>query len=142
MDHYVGDIKTATLENTDYRRVLFTSNGRRSQLVLMSLNRREEIGEEIHKTTDQFIKIESGTVEIRLRDTKFIGTSGYAVVIPADTLHNIINIGETTAKLYTIYTPAEHPEGTVEKTKKIENNQTGGGKKYKIDNKIWLNMSQ
>jgi mannose-6-phosphate isomerase-like protein (cupin superfamily) len=142
MDHYVGDIEKATLENIDYRRVLFTSHGRRSQLVLMSLNKDEEIGEEVHKSTDQFIKIESGTVEIRIGDTKIIGTSGYAVVIPAGTLHNITNIGDTNVKLYTIYTPAEHPEGTIEKTKQPENISQTGGVKYKIDNKIWLNMRQ
>ena len=115
MKGYVTDIENATLENTDFRRVLYT--GKNSQLVLMSLRPNEEIGEEVH-TLDQFIRVESGDGFAVLDGVKHPITDGTAIVIPAGTKHNVVNDsagGEL--KLYTVYSPPEHRDGTIHKTK-------------------------
>ena len=117
MKGYVTNIEQATLENNDYRQVLYTTN--KSQLVLMCLRPGEEIGEEVH-TLDQFLRIESGNGKAILNDIEYDVTDGSAVVVPEGTKHNFINTGETDLKLYTIYTPPEHKDGIVEATKADE----------------------
>ena len=116
---YVTDIESDTLENDDYRRVLFT--GRNLQLVLMTLQPGEEIGLEIHEAHDQFIRIESGTGSAILNGEKNKLEDGVAVVIPAGVEHNVINTSrEEPLRLYTLYAPPEHADGTVHKTKADE----------------------
>ena len=114
MKGYITNIEKATAENADYRRVLYTAKN--SQLVLMSLRAGEEIGEETHHL-DQFIRVEEGKCKVILDGVESIMEKDYAVVIPAGTKHNVINIGETDLKLYSIYSPPEHKDGTVHKTK-------------------------
>ncbi|MEK7636066.1 MAG: cupin domain-containing protein [Patescibacteria group bacterium] len=114
MKGYILNIEKATIENTDYRRVLYTAKN--SQLVLMNIKPGEEIGEEVHRL-DQFIRIEEGKCKVILDDIGHIMEADYAVVIPAGTKHNVINIGEAELKLYTIYSPPEHKDATVHRTK-------------------------
>lgn len=114
MKGYITNIEKATLENTDYRRVLYTAKN--SQLVLMNIKPGEEIGEEVHYL-DQFIRIENGKCKVVLDDIENIMEDDYAVVIPAGTKHNVINIGTAELKLYTIYSPPEHKDATIHKTK-------------------------
>ena len=114
MKGYITNIEKATAENADYRRVLYTAKN--SQLVLMSLRAGEEIGEETHHL-DQFIRVEEGKCKVILDGVESIMEKDYAVVILADTKHNVINIGETDLKLYSIYSPPEHKDGTIHKTK-------------------------
>ena len=115
MKGYVTDIENATLENTDFRRVLYT--GKNSQLVLMSLRPNEEIGEEVH-TLDQFIRVEAGDGFAVLDGVKHPITDGTAIVIPAGTKHNVVNDSASgELKLYTVYSPPEHRDGTIHKTK-------------------------
>jgi mannose-6-phosphate isomerase-like protein (cupin superfamily) len=117
MTGYVGSIEKATLNNRNFRQVLFT--GKHSQLVVMCLQPGEDIGDEMHAKVDQFFRVEEG-------DAKFVFSgkeehlvhSGDAVVVPAGTFHNVINASATKPlKLYTIYTPPQHPDGTVQRTK-------------------------
>ena len=114
MKGYITNIEKATVENADYRRVLYTAKN--SQLVLMSLKAGEEIGEEVHHL-DQFIRIEEGKCKVILDGVESIMEEDYAVVIPAGTKHNVINISASDLKLYSIYSPPEHKDGTVHKTK-------------------------
>jgi mannose-6-phosphate isomerase-like protein (cupin superfamily) len=112
MNGYVTDIENATIENGDYRRVLFT--GRIMQLVLMSIAPGDEIGLETHAEHDQFIRVESGTGTVILDGERHDLTDGIAVVVPAGVPHNVINTSsDTPLRLYTLYSPPEHPEGTV-----------------------------
>lgn len=115
MNYFADNIEKLTEENTAYRKVIFT--GPFSQLVLMNILPGQEIGEETHEGHDQFIRIEGGTAEFLLGDTKVVGTDGFAVVIPSGLRHNVTNIGNDELKLYTIYSPKEHPEGTIQETK-------------------------
>ena len=117
MPEYVGPIEKQTLENTNFREVLFT--GKHSQLVVMCLAPGEDIGDEVHQNVDQFFRIEQGEakfvfnekIERPVRD-------GDAVVVPAGTFHNVVNTSKTMPlKLYTVYSPPNHPAGTVHKTK-------------------------
>jgi mannose-6-phosphate isomerase-like protein (cupin superfamily) len=114
---YVGAIETETLKNTDFRQVLFT--GKHAQLVVMCLQPGEEIGDEVHPNTDQFFRIEQGEAKFIFDEKKeYIVRDGGAVVIPAGTYHNVINTSKTTQlKLYTVYSPPNHPAGTVHATK-------------------------
>ena len=116
MTGYVADIEKETLENTNFRKVLFT--GPHSQLVVMSLKPGEDIGEEIHNDVDQFIRIEAGDAKVVLNEKETEIKDDWATVIPAGTKHNVINTSqEKELKLYTVYTPAEHRNGTIHKTK-------------------------
>jgi mannose-6-phosphate isomerase-like protein (cupin superfamily) len=116
---YVTNIEKDTLENEDYRRVLFT--GRNTQLVLMTLRPGEEIGRETHEEHDQFIRVESGTGSVILNGEKHRLEDGVAVVIPAGTEHNVVNTSkDDPLRLYTLYSPPEHPDGTVHRTKAEE----------------------
>jgi len=116
---YVTNIEQDTLENEYYRRVLFT--GKNTQLVLMTLQPGEEIGREIHEEHDQFIRVESGTGVVQLNTEEHTLTDGVAVVIPAGVEHNVLNTSSADAlRLYTLYSPPEHPDGTVHRTKADE----------------------
>ncbi len=116
MTGYILNIEKKTLENENFREVLYTAQ--HSQLVLMSLNPNEEIGMEIHEIVDQFIRVESGVGKAILNGEEHDLSDGSAVVVPAGTQHNIINTSsDKKMKLYTIYSPAHHKEGTVHKTK-------------------------
>ena len=116
--HYVRSIEKETLKNNYFRRVLFT--GKHAQLVVMSLKPREEIGNEVHPKVDQFFRIEQGKAKFVLNNgrDKHIAKNGYAVIVPSGTWHNVINVGKNKLKLYTIYSPPNHPPGTIHKTKK------------------------
>src|SRR5688572_20277568 len=116
---YVTNIESDTLTNEDYRRVLFT--GRNTQLVLMTLQPGDEIGREIHEEHDQFIRVESGTGTVVLNGQEHGLSDGIAVVIPAGVEHNVINTSrDERLRLYTLYSPPEHPDGTVHRTKRDE----------------------
>jgi mannose-6-phosphate isomerase-like protein (cupin superfamily) len=114
MDHYITNIEEATIKNDTFRKVLFTAE--HSQLVLMSLKPGEDIGAETHGL-DQFIRVESGRGLARLNGAEYPLEDGTAVVIPAGIEHNILNSGHESLKLYTIYSPPEHKDGTVHATK-------------------------
>lgn len=115
MKHYAGNIEQQTLENNDFRRVIFT--GKNSQLVLMAIQPGDEIGLEVHDEHDQFFRIEAGQAKFIVDNETFVGEDGFAVVVPAGAQHNVVNSGSDVLKLYTIYSPAEHPDGTVHATK-------------------------
>lgn len=115
MKGYISNIEQETLANENFRRVLYTAP--HSQLVLMSLNPGEEIGEEVHKL-DQFFRIESGEGKVVIDGVETAIGDGSAIVVPEGARHNVINTSSTTAlKLYTIYSPAEHLDGTMHATK-------------------------
>ena len=114
---YVINIEQASLENKNFRKVLYTAKN--SQLVVMSLLPKEEIGEEVHQL-DQFIRVEYGQGKTILNDKEYELPTGFAVVVPAGTKHNIINTSETEEmKLYTVYSPPNHKDGTIHATKEI-----------------------
>ena len=116
MTGYVGNIEELTLANSDFRQVLFT--GAHSQLVLMSLLPKEEIGMEVHSDVDQFFRVERGQGKVIMNGEESVISDGIAIVVPAGTQHNLINTSETESlKLYTIYTPPQHKDGTIHKTK-------------------------
>ena len=116
MAGYVGKIEELTLQNDYFRQVLFTAPF--SQLVLMSLLPNEEIGSETHQNVDQFFRIEQGEGKVILNGEEHQVSDGFAIVVPAGTEHNVINISQTgNLKLYTIYSPANHKDGIIHKTK-------------------------
>lgn len=116
---YVTNIEQDTLANEDYRRVLFT--GRNTQLVLMTLQPGDEIGLEVHDEHDQFIRVEAGTGVVVLNGQEHRLDDGVAVVIPAGVEHNVTNTSANELlRLYTLYSPPEHPDGTVHHTKADE----------------------
>jgi mannose-6-phosphate isomerase-like protein (cupin superfamily) len=117
MTGYFGPIEDLTVENEYFRQVLFT--GEHMQLVVMCLQPGEEIGNEMHADVDQFFRIEAGEATFVLNNAdKQVAHDGDAVVVPAGIWHNVINTSATEKlKLYTVYTPPEHADGTVHKTK-------------------------
>jgi len=116
MAGYHTDIEKKSLDNNYFREVLFT--GPNSQLVVMALKPGEDIGMETHDDVDQFIRVEAGQGKAVLDGKEYPLQDGSAVVIPAGTEHNVVNTSSADPlKLYTIYTPPEHPDGTVHKTK-------------------------
>ena len=121
MTGWVGNIEEATTDNTYFREVLFT--GATMQLTVMSLKPGEEIGVEMHDHRDQFIRVESGraTVTMGPSENEVAEThqleDDWALVVPGGTWHNVINNGDAELKLYSIYAPPEHPDGTVHETK-------------------------
>ncbi len=125
MKGYITNIEKATLENTDYRRVLYTSKS--SQLVLMNIKPGDEIGEEVHDL-DQFIRIEQGSAQVILDDVSHDVQDDDAIVIPQGTNHNVINTGDIDLKLYSVYSPPEHKDGTVHKTKADDKEEHFDGK--------------
>lgn len=118
MKGFIANIEKETLENTDYRRVLYTAKN--SQLVVMNIQPGDEIGEEVHGL-DQFIRVEAGKAKVVLnKSDEHEIEDDFAAVIPAGTSHNVINIGDEPLKLYSIYSPPEHKDGVVHKTKAEE----------------------
>ena len=117
MKGYVGNIERETLNNTDYRRVLYTAKD--MQLVLMAIAPGEEIGMEVHELA-QFLRLESGSGVAILDGVEHQIAADDAVIVPAGTQHNIVNTGTEVMKLYTIYAPPEHKDGTVQPTKADE----------------------
>ncbi len=117
MKGYHADIEKETLKNTNFRKVLYT--GRHSQLVVMSLKPGEDIGLEVHHGLDQFFRIEEGVGKAIIDGEEFSVKDDDVVIVPGGSKHNIINTSKKKdLKLYTIYSPPNHPEGTVHKTQK------------------------
>ncbi len=114
MKGYIGNIEKETKENDNFRKVLYTAKN--SQLVVMSIQPGDEIGEEIHDL-DQFIRIEDGKGKVVLNDTEEEVEDDYAVIIPAGVKHNVVNTGDNPLKLYSIYSPPEHRDGVAHKTR-------------------------
>lgn len=110
----IGDIEFLTLSNVYYRHVLYTT--KQQQLVLMSLTPNEHIGFEYHDGT-QFIRVEKGRALVILNEVMQVIEDNDFVVIPENTLHNIVNIGNEDLKLYTIYSPPQHPDQLIEEFK-------------------------
>ncbi len=116
MKGFKSNIEKDTLKNKNFRKVLYTSA--HSQLVLMSIKPKEEIGAEVHKENDQFIRFELGKGRVEIDGNKYTVKDGDAVVIPAGAKHNVINTSATDdLKMYTIYSPAHHKDQIVRKTK-------------------------
>ena len=116
MDGYFSNIEIETLKNENFRKVLYT--GPNMQLVVMSLRPGEDIGAEVHDHIDQFIRVENGIGQILIGEEKHIIENDYCAIVPAGMTHNVINTSDTEEmKLYTIYTPAEHRDGTIHRTK-------------------------
>lgn len=112
---YVKNIEQQTLENTNFRKEIFT--GEHLQITVMSIPVGGEIGAEVHPTTDQFLRIEQGTGKAVIGDQEYEVADDFAITIPAGMNHNVINTGDVDMKLYSIYTPPKHPKGTVHVTK-------------------------
>lgn len=115
MQGYTINIEDASQANNNFRQVLYT--GQHLQLVVMSLQVGEEIGVETHATTDQFFRIEVGKLKFSVNGEETVVEEDGVFVVPAGSEHNVINVGEKIAKLYTIYAPPNHPDGTVHATK-------------------------
>lgn len=116
MKGFAQNIEKATLENNNFRKVLYTAH--HSQLVLMSLTPMQEIGMEVHQDNDQFFRFEKGQGKCVIDGNEYEVSDGFAVVVPAGARHNVINTSDTEAlKLYTIYSPAHHKDGIVRNTK-------------------------
>ena len=117
MKGFIVNLEKATLDNSDYRRVLYTA--KHSQLVLMSIEPGGEIGEEVHEL-DQFIRLEAGQALVVLNGVEQQVQADEAFIIPEGVRHNVINNGTEPLKLYTVYSPPEHKDGTVQPTKADE----------------------
>lgn len=115
MKGYVANIEEQTVGNSNFRQVLFT--GVHAQLVVMSLKVGEEIGLETHDNVDQFFRIEGGKAKVVIDDEEAEVENAWAFIVPAGSKHNVINIGDSDLKLYTIYSPPNHPDGTIHATK-------------------------
>ena len=115
MKGFVDDIEKLTIGNQDFRRVLYT--GHHTQLVLMALLPGEEIGEEVHEDTDQFFRVEKGEGEVVIDSRSFPIRDGSAIVVPAGARHNVRNTGGESLRLYTLYSPPHHEDGTVHHTR-------------------------
>lgn len=116
MAGYYGHIEEDTLNNTFFRKVLYTAP--HSQLVLMCLKPGEEIGMEVHTENDQFFRFEKGEGKVIISGQEYLVKDGDTAIVPAGEMHNVINTSASDElKLYTIYSPAHHPDGTIHKTK-------------------------
>jgi mannose-6-phosphate isomerase-like protein (cupin superfamily) len=116
MKGFYTNIEKDTLENENYRKVLYTA--KHSQIVLMTLQPKEEIGMEVHPENDQFFRIEKGHGKCIIDGNEYELEDGVAIIVPAGAQHNVINTSETEElKLYTIYCPPHHKDGVVRKTK-------------------------
>ena len=115
MKGYHDNIERQTLANQDFRRVVYT--GHHLQLVLMTLQPGDEIGEEVHEAIDQFFRIEEGEGVISIDGVEHRVTDDFAVIVPAGARHNVINRSDEPLRLYTIYGPPEHKHGVVQSTK-------------------------
>jgi mannose-6-phosphate isomerase-like protein (cupin superfamily) len=118
---WIGDIEKATIDNTTFRTVLFT--GEHTQLTVMRLAPGEDIGREVHPDTDQFLRIEKGQARVELGKTEdtidetYDVEDDWAIVVPAGVWHDVVNTGSDDVKLYSLYSPPEHPANTVHVTK-------------------------
>ena len=116
MNGFVNNIEKETLENENFRKVIYTA--KHMQLVLMSLLPNEDIGEEVHENVDQFFRIESGNGKVIMNGEEHEISDGSSIIVPAGTNHNLINLSSTEKlKLYTIYSPANHPDGKIHQTR-------------------------
>jgi mannose-6-phosphate isomerase-like protein (cupin superfamily) len=115
MKGFVDDIEQLTVDNGDFRRVLYT--GKYLQLVLMALQPGEEIGEEVHEDRDQFFRVEAGSGEVRIDGQATPIKDDDAIVVPAGARHNVVNTGQQPLKVYTLYGPPEHKDKVVHPTK-------------------------
>lgn len=121
MTGWVDNIEAVTLENTNFRTVIYT--GKHSQLTVMSIPPGGEVGWEAHGNLDQFLRLEAGKARLDLGsnedsvDESHDIEDDWALIIPAGTWHNVVNTGDVDLKLYSIYSPPEHPDGTVHRTK-------------------------
>ena len=121
MTGWVGNIEEETLDNTNFRTVLFT--GSNIQLTVMCIGPGNEVGLEMHDHLDQFLRVENGQGKVTLGPSKdeIAEThelrDDWVVIVPGGTWHNVINVGDGPLKLYSLYSPAEHPDGTVHRTK-------------------------
>jgi mannose-6-phosphate isomerase-like protein (cupin superfamily) len=111
MNGFVDNIEDLTLGSKDFRRVVYT--GKHMQLVLMSLRKGEEIGEEVHDDRDQFFRVEKGKGEVIIDGERHKVRRDDAIIVPAGARHNVINTGDKSLKLYTLYGPPEHEDGTI-----------------------------
>lgn len=125
MKGYFGNIEKLTEENSDYRRVLYTT--KHSQLVLMNLKPGEEIGWEVHKV-DQFFRFESGKGKVTIDGNEYAVSDGDAIIVPAGSKHNVVNASGEMLKLYSVYSPPQHKDATVHKTKADETEEHFDGK--------------
>ena len=115
MKGFVDDIEKLTVRNSDFRRVLYT--GHHMQLVVMTLQPGDDIGEEVHPDGDQFFRVEEGAGEVLIDGHRTAIEDDFAIVIPAGARHNITNTGSKPLKVYTLYAPPEHADGTVHTTR-------------------------
>ncbi len=116
MRGFKENIEKITLDNDNFRKVLYTSS--HSQLVLMALPPKEDIGLEIHKDNDQFFRFEAGQGKVIIDGNEYEVSDGDAIIVPAGAEHNVINLSETEKlKMYTIYSPAHHRDGVIHPTK-------------------------
>jgi len=116
MKGYVSNIEKETIDNPNFRKVLYT--GKHCQLVLMNLKPKEEIGMEVHTDNDQFFRFEKGQGKCIIDGNEYNLRDGVAVIVPAGAQHNIINTSDSEElKLYTIYSPAHHQDGVIRNTK-------------------------
>ena len=115
MRGFIKDVEELTELNRDFRRVLYT--GRNLQLVLMSIQPGDEIGEEVHPDRDQFFRVEKGKGEVWIDGHRTMIQSDFGILVPAGARHNIKNTGDKPLKLYTLYGPPEHADGTVHATR-------------------------
>ena len=129
MRGFNGNIEQLTLENEDFRRVLYTA--KHLQLVLMSLKPGEEIGEETHTENDQFFRFEAGKGLVKIDGNEYEVSDGSAVIVPAGARHNVVNTSATEAlKLYTLYAPSHHKDGIFRATREeaMQNDEEFDGK--------------
>lgn len=112
---YIDDIEEKTLANSNFREVLYT--GKHLQLVVMCLKPGDDIGEEVHDHVDQFFRVEQGEAKVLIDGEESVIKEDMVAIVPAGSLHNVINISDIDLKLYTIYSPPNHPDGTIHKDK-------------------------
>lgn len=115
MTGFVDNIEEKTEQNSFFRQVLYT--GKYTQLVVMSLLPGEEIGIEVHPVVDQFFRIEEGQAKVIIDGEEHEVYEGFAIIVPAGSQHNVINTGNNPLKLYTLYSPPNHPDGTIHRTR-------------------------
>ncbi len=121
MTGWIGNIEDVTKDNKNFRTVLYT--GRHAQLTVMKIDVGSEVGLEVHQHNDQFLRIEKGHARVEFGPTstevseRHEVESEWAIIVPAGTWHNIINTGDKPLQLYSLYSPPEHPDGTIHPTK-------------------------
>ncbi len=116
MKGFFGNIEKDTLENTNFRKVLYSA--KHCQLVLMSLKPGEEIGMEVHEENDQFFRFEQGKGKVIIDGNEYEVEDGSAIIVPSGADHNVVNVSDSEElKLYTIYSPAHHKDGIIRETK-------------------------